>query len=173
MVEVGLFNPAAHCARQTRGETRIEAVDLLEKSVDAGFGYKQWVEHDSDFLAWSGFKSYPVPVQKPFPVHIGGSKGKAFERIARHGDGWFAPTARVDQLAELMKSLEQACAAADRDIASIEISAMWAPAVEGPDAIPRYEDLGVDRLIVPVPALGVQDPVAAAEKLGEMIAGAS
>ena len=34
------------------------------------------VEHDSDFVQWSGFKSYPRPVQDPLPVIIGGSKGK-------------------------------------------------------------------------------------------------
>ena len=43
------------------------------------------VEHQSEFIQWSGFKSYPVPVQSPLPVIIGGSKGKAFERIALHG----------------------------------------------------------------------------------------
>ena len=48
------------------------------------------VEHQSDFLSWTGFKSYPVPVQDPLPVIIGGSKGKAFQRIAKYGDGWYA-----------------------------------------------------------------------------------
>jgi probable F420-dependent oxidoreductase len=41
------------------------------------------VEHKSEFRNWSGFKSYPIPVQRPgVPIVIGGSKGKAFERIA-------------------------------------------------------------------------------------------
>jgi len=128
------------------------------------------VEHQSDFLSWSGFKSHPTPVQDPFPVHIGGSKGKAFERIAKYGQGWYAPTAKLDQLAELLKPLEQACAAEGRDPASVEISCMWIPAMEGAEFIPRYEELGVDRLIVPLQALGVAEPVAAVEKLGEVIA---
>ncbi len=42
------------------------------------------VEHKSDFIDWTGFKSYPVPVQDPFPIIIGGTKGKAFERTARY-----------------------------------------------------------------------------------------
>ena len=50
------------------------------------------VEHESDFLHWTGFKSHPTPVQDPFPVVIGGNKGKAYERIAKYGQGWFAPT---------------------------------------------------------------------------------
>ncbi len=128
------------------------------------------VEHESDFVKWSGFKSYPVPVQKPFPIVIGGTKGKAFERIAKYAEGWFAPAAGIDALTPLMKDLEQACAAEGRDAASVEVSCMWIPPMEGPEVIPRYEDLGVDRLIVPLPALGTQDPIEAAEKLGEQIA---
>ena len=26
------------------------------------------VEHESDFISWHGFKSYPLPIQNPFPV---------------------------------------------------------------------------------------------------------
>ena len=34
------------------------------------------VEHGSDFLDWHGFKSYPLPVQRPgVPIHIGGRAG--------------------------------------------------------------------------------------------------
>ncbi len=111
------------------------------------------VEHKSTFLKWQGFKSHPTPVQKPFPVIIGGSKGKAFERIARYGDGWYAPTNNLKQLEALLPSLDAACAAAGRDRSSVEITAMWLPPVEGVDAVPRYEALGVGRLVIPLPAL--------------------
>jgi len=140
---------------ERRGARFDDAIQAMRK-VWSG----EVVEHQSDFLHWSGFKSHPLPVQKPFPVIIGGSKGKAFERIARYGDGWYAPTASVEQLTPLLKSLEEACAAVGRDPASVEISAMWMPAAEGIDAIPRYEDLGVSRLVVPVPAVaGGGDPI--------------
>ncbi len=113
------------------------------------------VEHESEFLRWSGFKSYPVPIQKRgVPIVIGGSKGKAFERIAKYGDGWYAPNANVAQLVELLEPLKKACAAVGRDVASIEISAMWVPAAEGIDAVKRYADLGVSRLVVPTFAIG-------------------
>ncbi len=128
------------------------------------------VEHKSDFVQWTGFKSHPLPVQQPFPVHIGGSKGKAFDRIAKYAEGWFAPTANIDQLSALLKPLEQACEAEGRDVSTIEISAMWVPPMEDASLIPRYEDLGVDRLIVPLQALGTANPIEATEKLGELIA---
>lgn len=128
------------------------------------------VEHQSDFLRWSGFKSYPLPVQSPFPVVIGGSKGKAFERIAKCGDGWFAPTANPEKLAVMMEQLEKACATEGRDPKEIEVSCMWAPSPKGLDAIPRLAELGVSRLITPLQAIGRMKPVEAAEKLGEVIA---
>jgi probable F420-dependent oxidoreductase len=113
------------------------------------------VEHQSEFLRWSGFKSYPIPIQRPgVPIIIGGSKGKAFERIAMYGDGWYAPTGNVAQLAELLVPLRKACAAIGRNPSSIEISAMWVPAAEGMDAVKRYADLGVSRLVVPTFAIG-------------------
>jgi probable F420-dependent oxidoreductase len=49
------------------------------------------VEHKSDFIDWSGFKSYPLPVQNPMPIVIGGAQGKVYQRIAKYGDGWYAP----------------------------------------------------------------------------------
>jgi probable F420-dependent oxidoreductase len=115
----------------------------------------QVVEHESEFLRWSGFKSYPIPVQRPgVPIIIGGSKGKAFERIAKYGDGWYAPTGNVQQLGELLGELRKACAKVGRDIKTVEISAMWVPAAEGIDAVKRYAELGVQRLIVPTFAIG-------------------
>ncbi|MDG2049838.1 MAG: LLM class F420-dependent oxidoreductase [Myxococcota bacterium] len=122
------------------------------------------VEHQSDFIDWTGFKSYPVPIQKPFPVVIGGTKGKAFERTARYGNGWFAPTASPDQLAPLMKQLGEACAQFDRDPAEIEVTAMWFPNREDLSDVERYRSMGVRRLVVPLPALGRGNP---AENLNE------
>lgn len=116
------------------------------------------VEHRSEHLEWTGFKSYPVPLQKPLPVVIGGSKGKAFERIAKYGEGWFAPTVTADQLKPMLKQLEEACAAEGRDPKSVEISAMWVPSM-GLDALRQYEDVGVARLIIPLQALGGGNPL--------------
>ncbi len=113
------------------------------------------VEHNSEFLRWSGFKSYPVPLQRPgVPIIIGGSKGKAFERIAKYGDGWYAPTGNLAQLKEMLVPLDQACAAIGRKRSSVEITAMWVPAAEGIDVVKRYAELGVERLVVPTFAIG-------------------
>jgi len=113
------------------------------------------VEHESEFVHWHGFKSYPVPVQRPLPIVIGGSKGRAFERVARYGDGWYAPTATIDQLQALLPKLDAACAKVGRDRSTVEITAMWIPAMEDLDVVRRYADLGVARLLVLLPALAM------------------
>jgi probable F420-dependent oxidoreductase len=129
------------------------------------------VEHQSEFVRWSGFKSYPLPVQRPgVPIIIGGAKGKAYERTAKHGDGWFSPTSNVEQLADELVPLKAACAAVGRKISSVEISAMWIPAVEGLDAVKRYADLGVSRLVVPTFAIGGTNVEAIDRFGGEVLA---
>ncbi len=125
------------------------------------------VEHEGEFVSWSGFKSYPVPVQKPHaPVIIGGASARALRRVALHGDGWFAPSGDPDELSALLAKLGEAAQAVDRDPASIEITAMWAFEHQ-PDLLARFEDLGVSRLVVPLAA--TSNPVALLDKLGDLI----
>ena len=54
-------------------------------------------------------------------------------------------------------------------IAHVEISTQWIFTREGVESIPRYEELGVARLIVPLPVLGA-DAIAGIERLGEALA---
>ena len=127
------------------------------------------VEHKSEFLDWTGFKSKPVPVQDPFPVVIGGTKGKAFERTARYGNGWFAPTVSPDQLAPYLGQLEAACAEVGRDPAEIEVTAMWIPNPTDLGDVERYTEMGVGRLVVMLPALGKGNPAENLVAFGENV----
>lgn len=126
------------------------------------------VEHQSDFINWSGFQSYPVPIQKPgVPIIIGGSKGKIFERIARHGDGWFAPTTDAATLAPMLEKLKATCDVLERDYNSIEITSMWNNA-GGMEAVEAFADIGVSRLLVPLFAMS-EGPVDGMGKLAEEV----
>ena len=126
------------------------------------------VEHQSDFLNWSGFKSYPLPEQKPhLPVVIGGATGKIYERIARHGDGWFAPTGDPQELTAALENLKAACDAEDRDMSEIEITCMW-PGKGGKDFLGVLEEAGVHRVVTPLFALGA-NPVEGIQKLSEEV----
>lgn len=124
-------------------------------------------EHHSDFINWEGFKSYPIPVQKPhLPLVIGGAKGKIYERIAKYGDGWFAPIGDPGELKTALGALKEACDANDRDFSEIEITCMW-PGIGGAEAVAALADAGAARLVIPV--MGLPNPLEAMQKLSEEI----
>ncbi len=132
------------------------------------------VEHQSEFLQWSGFKSFPLPLQQSLqkpgvPIIIGGTKGKVYDRIAQYGDGWYAPMAKPEELAPRLAELQAVCEQHGRDYASLDITAMWFND-GGLDKVKQFQDLGVNRLTVPVNMLG-SDPVEGLKKLSaEVIA---
>lgn len=126
------------------------------------------VDHHSDYINWSGFKSYPIPHSDGgIPIIIGGTKGKIYQRVARHGDGWFLPVDNPEAVVPVLEPLGAACAEVGRDPASVEISCMW-NMQGGLDAIKAFEDAGVSRVIVPVFVLG-KDPVAGITQFAETI----
>lgn len=125
------------------------------------------VEHQSEFINWSGFKSYPLPAQNPMPLVMGGIKGKIHERIAKYGNGWYAPTTDADELKHHLGEINKACDAIGRDPSEIEITCMW-PGQGGKEAVKVLEDVGVHRLVVPIFAFGA-DPVAGIQKLAEEV----
>lgn len=124
------------------------------------------VEHQSDFISWSGFKSYPLPVQNPFPVVMGGVKGKIFERIAKYGNGWCAPSGDPQELKGHLDKLRAACDAVDRDMSEIEITCMW-PGKGGADSLGELEAVGVHRAVLPM--MGGGNPVEALTKIAEEV----
>jgi hypothetical protein len=71
-------------------------------------------------------------------------------------------------VAAMIKDLDEVCKAEGRDRSTIEISTMWVPAVEAAaEAIPRYEEIGVSRLIVPLQFLGEGNPIDHLKKLAD------
>jgi len=105
------------------------------------------VEHDSEFLSWHGFKSHPLPIQRPgVPIIMGGRAGKIYQRIAKHGDGWFIPGPGADELPPMLAELRAACAAEGRNYDDIELTTMWNPK-GGEDSLKALADLGIDRVV--------------------------
>jgi probable F420-dependent oxidoreductase len=125
------------------------------------------VEHDGEFVQWHGFKSYPLPAQKPLPVHIGGAKGKIMQRIARFGAGWYAPEADAGRLGGMLDELRRVCDEHDRDFSEIEITCSGSMKM---DHIRALAGVGVHRVTLPTFGLGgEQDVFAGLDKLGSFI----
>ena len=122
------------------------------------------VEHESDFISWHGFKSYPLPIQNPFPVVMGGIKGKIFERTAQLGNGWFAPTGDPSELQGHLESLKMECDKVGRDLSEIEITCMW-PGQGGREFLEELSSVGVGRVVVPM--MGAVDPTEHLQSIAE------
>ena len=121
------------------------------------------VKHESDFLSWHGFKSYPLPVQKPgVPIIMGGRAGKIYQRIAKHGDGWFIPGAKPDELPAMLADLRAACDAEGRNYDEIELTTIWGPR-GGADSLKVLEDLGIARVVTVLDGSGIDGIKAIAE----------
>jgi len=106
------------------------------------------VEHESDFLSWHGFKSYPLPAQKAaMPIVIGGNAGKIFQRIAKYGDGWFIPPSAPTLMREQLVELRKVCESEGRNYDDIELTSLWDPK-GGDDSLKELADLGIARAVV-------------------------
>ena len=136
--------------RGARFDDYLEAV----KKVWSG----EVVEHESKFLSWHGFKSYPLPAQRPHPpILIGGVTTKTLQRVVRSAQGWYAPSDSQKELTEKITELREMAAQAERPFDSIDITTNWRIA-KYPDALPQLEDLGITRAVVLLGATGESDP---------------
>lgn len=103
--------------------------------------------HDGEFVSFSRVRSNPKPVQVPIPVHVGGSSRAAAERAGRIGDGFFPLAGRTAQLVDIAR---QTAAAAGRDPAALEVTALHPHLHENPSAaVEELRAAGVDRVAVP------------------------
>ena len=129
------------------------------------------VEHHSQFLDWSGFKSHPTPTRKTgVPITIGGRGEKNFERVAKLGTDWFGPDATVAEVKADLDALKAACDRAGRDFSTLEISVKRADIaeMENRDEIAQFEALGVHRVWCPLFG-STQERIDTIQRLGETL----
>jgi probable F420-dependent oxidoreductase len=113
-----------------------------------------------EFTTFDRAKSFPKPVNRSIPVHVGGHTEAAARRAGRLGDGFFPAQGKPEELEHLFSVMRDAAVEAGRDPDAIEITA---GAAFDPDAIKRMADLGVSRLVVPAFGRTLEEKVAALE----------
>jgi probable F420-dependent oxidoreductase len=114
------------------------------------------------FVSFSGIQSLPRPVQRPHPpIVIGGASPEAFARAVRHGNGWYGFALDLDGTAACLDGLRRAAREHDRpaSLGPLEVSVTPRGRLDA-DAVHRFADLGVHRLI----------PFAAAADEAELLA---
>ena len=127
----------AHRWTQTR-----EALDVMKK-----LWTEEEAEHHGKYFDFSPVRSYPKPVQKPYPpILIGGGAKNVLQRIVDHADGWLPNRITPAELEDSRRKLDTLAMAAGRDPKSITITVYG----QAPDLalIKSLFDAGADRVVV-------------------------
>jgi len=128
--------------RGARTSEHIEAIRELWSADKPSF--------DGRFSAFSGIQSKPGPVQEPHPpIVVGGMSPLAYRRAVRHGNGWYGFSQTVEAAAESIAGLKAAAAEVQRPekLGELAVSVTPRGAID-PDTVKRFEDLGVERLML-------------------------
>ncbi|MFO0690871.1 MAG: TIGR03619 family F420-dependent LLM class oxidoreductase [Myxococcota bacterium] len=131
-----------YAERGARASEHIEVLRTLWTSERPAF--------DGKFTRFSGIQSRPFPVQKPHPpIHVGGMSPAALRRAVAQGNGWYGFFLDVANTGKMIEGLRETAKRVERpaSLGKLEIS-VTPPGPIDSDTAKRYEDLGVDRIVL-------------------------
>ena len=195
-VGLGAPDPMEHQAfgiqREERAAWFDEALPLLRRlwSEDA-------VDHDGPRFHLKAATIQPKPVQQPLDVWLGGVAPSELRRVGRLGDGWLPSFVTPDDVAEKRPIIEEAAAAAGREMDPEHWGALIIytdnglndrlarviearrPGLDPNELVPsghealrvqceRFVERGFSKLVV-LPAFAVDDWTAELERLAERV----
>jgi len=121
---------------------------------------KPEASYEGQFVKFPAVKSYPKPVQRPWPPILIGAGGvgpnvdRALKDTVAIGDGWAPLGLSPDALAAELEKLRAMCREAGRDFDKIDIT-MFSPRAgkNSHEAVRAYERAGCHRLVLFPPTL--------------------
>ena len=124
-----------------RATSFTEAIEGLRLLLDRGGG-----SYRGTTIRFEDVEMSPRPIQRPFPIYIGGHTRDAIERAARWGQGWLPGWRPIVELREWIALLRDRVAAAGRDPAAVEVAPELSATIarHHEDAVRRY---GSSRLV--------------------------
>ena len=106
--------------------------------------------HEGELYSLPNCLQNPKPVQKPHPpIFFGGEGDPALRRVADTGQGWFGFGLTPERTAERLQRLDALLAERGRSRAELRIAISPGRDAMDPASIPRFEELGVEQLVVP------------------------
>lgn len=122
---------------------RVEAMKTIWMQEEASYS--------GEFVTFERIISYPKPIQKPHPLILfGGATAQGRARVVRYCDGWIPIDVLLDDLPAALADLRHKAEAAGRDPDNLTISVFAFEGTHG-DALKRYRDLGVARVVLVAP----------------------
>jgi probable F420-dependent oxidoreductase len=133
---------AAGLDPRTRGRRLDEALAVCKRLWS-----EPVVEHRGEFFAFPPVAFEPKPLQKPWPpLHVGGESEAALRRAARSADGWYGLAHDACSAAARVRRLRALRREAGREAERFEVT--LGGELRAADDVKRWEDAGVDRLVV-------------------------
>lgn len=107
---------ASERERAARLDEALAVIRLLFREPSASFAGRYYELHAAPSL--------PRPLQDPHPpIHVGGAgERRTLPLVARHADVWNCPTYALAELPRKLAVLRAACAAIDRDPATLRVT---------------------------------------------------
>ncbi len=123
----------ARADRTALFDERLEALRLL---FDEGRG-----SYSGSVVRFHDVELSPGPVQRPFPIYVGGHTTAAIARVVRWGQGWMPGWRPLEELREWIELLRERASAAGREPRAIEVAVELSATVarRHEDAVRRYE----------------------------------
>jgi probable F420-dependent oxidoreductase len=102
---------AAGVPFKERGRRTDEAIAIMRRCWE-----EDEVTFAGEFWNLDRITVLPKPIQRPFPLWIGGNSESAMKRAGRLGDGWIPSFIAPSRLAEGVKKTQEFAAAAGREV---------------------------------------------------------
>ncbi|MBC51802.1 MAG: hypothetical protein CL747_06690 [Chloroflexi bacterium] len=119
-----------------------EAIEVMKE-----LWTKEEAEYHGRYFDFPLVKSYPKPLQKPYPpIILGGMAKNVLRRVVTHADGWLPNRVTPADVEESRKKLDAMAAEAGRDPKSITIS-VYGQLPEH-DVVHSLLNAGADRVVV-------------------------
>ena len=122
---------------------RVEAMKAIWTQDEASY--------EGEFVRFERIISHPKPVQKPHPpILFGGATAQGRQRVVRYCDGWIPIDVLIDDLPAAIADLRRRAEVTGRAPETLPIS-VFAFAPPTTDHLKRYQDMGVDRVVMVSP----------------------
>ena len=115
---------------------------------------KEEARYDGELVRFPPLRSYPKPYQKPHPPVLLGAHGpKALARVARYCEGWVPFGVSPDDARTAIATITRLASEAGRRLDGPDVTIMIGIDKFTPELLQRYQEAGVNRLVVPLPAI--------------------
>jgi len=139
---------------------RIEAMKAIWQNEAASY--------QGELVKFDPIWSYPKPVQKPHPpILLGGHTDAALQRVVAYCDGWMPISFAAGDLKQRIADLRRLAKEKGRDPKSISITVFWAPTER--EAIDSYAEMGVERVIFPLPPEGREQVLPIVDRYAKLV----